>query len=75
MQYNPLPLEDSGIDYYWISETAIIQNGVKHRDIQDQDARYDTVRLGYWIQVPSPTATILALRGCKFKQKMGQQNW
>jgi len=63
------------VEWFWISETAIIHNGVKHRDIQDLDSRYDAVRLGYWIRTPSMTATILALRGCKFKQKMGQTNW
>ena len=72
MQSSQLHLE---VDWYWINESAIIGKGIRHKDIQDHHVRYDTVRLGYWVQVPSQTATILALKGCKFKQKMGQTNW
>jgi hypothetical protein len=63
------------VDWYWINDSAIIGRGIRHSDIRDQDVRYDTVRLGYWVKVPSITSTILALKGCKFKQKMGQTNW
>ena len=63
------------VDWAWINESAIIGRGIRHIDIQDKDVRYDAVRLGYWVKVPSQTATILALKGCKFKQKMGQLNW
>jgi hypothetical protein len=72
MQSNPLPLE---VDWYWIAESAIIGKRIRHNDIQDKDVRYDAVRLGYWVKTPSPTATILALKGCKFRQRMGQTNW
>ena len=72
MQSNQSHLE---IDWYFVADSAIIGKGIRHKDIQDKDVRYDTVRLGYWVQVPSQTATILALKGCKFKQKMGQTNW
>ena len=70
-----MKIDQTEIDWYWISETAIMHHGVKHRDIQDLESRYDTVRLGYWIKVPSATATILALRGCKFSKKFGQTEW
>jgi hypothetical protein len=72
MQLSPLPVE---IDWFWISESSIIKRGIRHKDIQDTHVRYDAVRLGYWVKVPSITATVLALKGCKFKQKMGQTNW
>ena len=63
------------VDWFWIAESSIIGRGIRHQDIKDMDVRYDTVRLGYWVKVPSVTATILALKGCKFKQKMGQSVW
>jgi hypothetical protein len=70
---NPLPCVE--VDWYWINESALIGRNIRHWDLKDSDVRYDNVRLGYWVKTPSPTATVLALKGCKFKQKMGQTNW
>ena len=67
-----LPLE---VDWQFLEEIEIWRSSVRSHDLQTDHVRYDTVRLGYWVRVPSTTATILALKGCRFRQKMGQTNW
>jgi len=62
-------------EWYYISAFDQRANNVNDYDIKPEHSRYDRVRQGYWIQVPSSTATVLALKGCLFKKKIGQTNW
>jgi hypothetical protein len=62
------------VDWQFLEEIEIWRSSVRSQDLQTDHVRYDTVRLGYWVRVPSTTATILALKGCKFRQKIAQTN-
>jgi len=73
MQSNQSPCVE--VDWQWVCETHMHTHNVLHSDLKEGEYRYDTVRLGYWIQTPSQTATILGLRGCRFLKKFGQTNW
>jgi hypothetical protein len=73
MQSNQLPCVE--VDWFWVDETHMQNKGVQHSDLKEGEYRYDTVRLGYWIQTPSKTSTMLGLRGCRFLKKFGQTNY
>jgi hypothetical protein len=75
MKLDQFHVDDSEIDWYWVGETLMVVKYIRHKDLLPGDYRYDNIRLGYWIKSPSPTATILALKGCEFSIKFGQTEW
>ena len=65
----------SEVDWFYCDSYQLNKYNITHRDFKQEDSRYDAIKQGYWIRIPSKTATILALKGCIFKQRMGQHNW
>jgi hypothetical protein len=59
----------------WCSGTMIHINNISYKDMRENECRYDHLRYGYWIKVPSPTATMLALKGCIFGPKYDENVW
>jgi len=68
---------DSEIETDWLQVDSLQfwKTNVTARDMPQEDYRYDAVRMQYWIRNPSPTATILALKGVRFGPKWGQSVW
>lgn len=62
-------------DWHYLEDIEIWRNSVRHQDLKTPDVRYDTVRHGYWVRTDSPTYSMLALKGCQFRQRWGQTNW
>ena len=70
MQSSPSPC----VEERWCSGTMIHINNISYKDMREDECRYDHIRYGYWIKVPSQTATLLALKGCIFGPKYSQDN-
>jgi len=51
-----------------LDQVELMINDVPESLINLEDADYDAIRLIYWIKADSPTATLLALKGCRFNQ-------
>ena len=53
----------------WISvdDLELFENGISKRDFRMEDVEYDPTTARLWIDPNSRTATVLALKGCKFR--------
>jgi hypothetical protein len=51
-----------------LNEVELIMNDISYKDVNDADVFYDQLRAIIWVKPDSPTATLLALKGCRFNQ-------
>ena len=51
-----------------LNEVELIMNDISYKDVNDADVFYDQLRAVIWVNPDSPTATLLALKGCRFNQ-------
>ena len=50
----------------YVEANELYYRGVSWHDVRDQDVEHDYVKRGVWVDLTSPTATIMALKGVRF---------
>jgi len=53
----------------WVSDGDLWRCHINHWEVREQDVLRDHLGYGYWVNPTSRTATILALKGCRFHKK------
>lgn len=59
----------------YLQDVEIWRRSVRTKDLINEDIRYDTIRHGYWIKIPSKTYLTLSLKGCEFGRYLDQDPW
>lgn len=61
---------NSEADWRFITDSELRRNQIPGSELNPDFCKYDAIKLGYWVFVPSPTATKLALLGCTLRSPM-----
>lgn len=56
-------------NWRWLDESQLVRNKITHRYMIEGDYRHDPLRFGFWVNPDSKTYTLLALKGCRFKDR------
>ena len=48
----------------YVEANELYYRGVTHLEVRDQDVEHDYTDRGVWVDLASPTATLLSLKGC-----------
>lgn len=54
-------------DWVAIDDLELFEHGITKRDFNLEDVEYDPASARLWIDPNSKTATVLSLKGCKFR--------
>jgi hypothetical protein len=49
----------------FLTNFEVVNCGVRKQDLDNRDVWHDPQQNGYWIRYPSPTSTLLTLKGCE----------
>lgn len=55
-------------EWLLVEESELYLKNINYRDLNDCDCDWDSVRCVVWVKRNSPTATMLALKGCEFNR-------